>query len=157
MATAADYRACEDEVARAAARLGRAWRAERRAELLGVLADLIGRQARLHTAVFGPGEDPTAGCPAAEWLADQARMVGVLAEAEQSRVLGLPHEDYWAGLEARTWVLAVAVLPLVERYATGRRRRQLVAAMAGTWRRLSRGPAAEGAWALGSRMPWWLR
>jgi len=152
MATAADYRACEDEVARAAARLGRAWRAEQRAELLGVLADLIGRQARMHTAVFGRDEDP-----AAEWLADQARMVGVLAEAEQSRALGLPHEDHWAGLEARTWMLAVAVAPLIERYATGRRRRRLVAAMCATWRRLSRGPAADGAWALGSRMPWWLR
>lgn len=83
-ATEADYFAHDDAAWSAAARLRHARAPAERARLLTILGDEEWHRAELHTAVFGP--DPHEdGCPQEEWLADSARLLWILAEAEHCR------------------------------------------------------------------------
>lgn len=160
--TEADYFADDDIGYGAAAQLRRARRPAERAALLRALGDVDWRRAGLHTAVFGLDPDDD-GCPQEEWLADSARLLWILSEAEhcrgERRRTGwpTPSAEYIDRLDSRTVELQHAVDHLLDEYVAGARRRRLVRAMCRTWGGLTRGQAVESAWCGGLRMPWWVR
>ncbi len=84
-------------------------------------------------------------------------MLWLLATAEQARAVGLPNQDFWGSVYARTRELAAAVMPLIEQYSRGRRRRPLLRRMVSAWNLRTPGPVVENVRNLGSRMPWWVR
>lgn len=160
--TEADYFADDDQAHRAVTRLGRAGRAARRGVLLTELGDVDWRRAQLHTAVFGldpySDDDPT---PQAVWMADSARLLWILGEAEYCRAQRtrwpLPSSGYVDRMDERTVALQHAVDHLLDEYVAGRRRRPLIRAMYDVWFGLTRGQAVESVYCLGWRLPWWSR
>lgn len=156
-----DYFAYDDLTYPAATRLGWTVSADRRSDLLAVLAEADWHKSKLHTAVFGyepySEDDPTS---ASEWLADSSRLLWLLSAAELGRAQGgLPDGDCWLAEadDNRTRDLARSVEESLRRYAAGGRRRRLVKAMCAIWGGMTGGQAVESAWCMGLRLPFWCR
>lgn len=154
-----DYFRHEGRQHACAKRLGKARCPVERADLLMTLGDGDWHQSRLHSALFGDDpyspSDPTTQ---AEWLADGARMLWILAEAETARATGDPRAaEYWAtNYDARTVELYTAVVPQLLAY-THLDRRPLIAEMCRIWQDMTGGQAVEGPWCMGNQMPRRLR
>ena len=140
-----DYFRYDDASNAAMQALARTSRPLTRSRYLTALGDHDWHRASLHTALFGedPDED---GVPQAEWLADSARLLWIVAEAEYYRGRRGPH-DYTGGhFDERARELRAAAKPTLfawMRIGPPTTRRPLLRELVQTWLPLTRGQAVE--------------
>lgn len=146
--TEADYFRYEEQAHRAMVGLKNSLSSARRAAFLADLAEHEWHQSTLHTAVFGydiySEEDPTTQ---AEWLADSARMLWIVAQAELCRSRGRegvwPPAEWLAAQDERTkQLVAHASVPL-ELLASGYPPRRPLRRLPVLWAQITRGQAVE--------------
>lgn len=104
---------------------------------------------------FGPDLDED-GCLWAEWLADSARMLWIVARAVLYRARRYAGTSFLPSLaypDLPTAALSAAVAGEVERFVAGGLRRPLLRAMTQTWSGLTRGQAVTSVARIG--LPWW--
>lgn len=142
----------DDQLYAAAHHLRRTRNPELRSGLLRVLAEGDRHRAGLHTAAFGEDLDDD-GAPQAEWLADSARLLAILAEAEHCRGLGPEQSQWyidWCSDDPRTVQLQIAVDHLLDRWVAGDRRPPLLRRMISAWSGQTFGDAVESVACLGT-------
>ena len=121
----------------------------KRAAVLDREAQREEHRAWLHTAVFGLDPHDRDGAPAGQWLADSARLLRIVAQAERERADGpWMTPAYAERLDERTLELQVAVDVLLDEFVAGGPRRRLLRAMCEAWYPLTRGQAVETIWTL---------
>lgn len=155
-ATEVDYFARDSTAHDCFRRLRWTRRPYERFDLIATLADIERHQADIHEQVFGtdPLDD---GTPGAEWKADGARLLEILAAAELGR-----SEQLWSSWlfeieDPRLRALRDAVAEPFAAYASGGRRRRLIRQMCAIWGDTVSGQAIENVWTVGHRLPWWSR
>jgi len=128
----------------------------KRAAILDREAEREEHRARLHTAVFGLDPHDRDGASAGQWLADSARLLRIVVQAERERADGpWMTPTYAQRLDDRTLELQVAVDVQLDEFVAGGPRRRLLRAMCGVWYPLTHGQAVGTIWTLPTG--WWLR
>lgn len=154
--TEADYFARDDDAHHAGRLLRRTSRPAARARLLTEYGDVHWHMSALHTAVFGEDLNEYVH---AQSLADSARLLWILAEAEHCRGQRtrwpLPSGAYTDRADSRTVHLQHTVDQYLDAFVAGEPRRPLQRAMTVTWLGLTRGQAVQAAARVG--LPWWSR
>jgi hypothetical protein len=144
--TEADYFRLDSQAHRAMRLLRRTGDAGRRSGALVDLAEVEWHHSTLHTAVFGVDPYPSDGCPQAEWLADSARMLWIVAEAEFSRHQRgrWPCEGWVEVQDTRSQELIRQVEGWLGYWVEhGGSRRRLLGTLVGLWTSATRGQAVE--------------
>jgi len=148
VSTVVDYFADDDELHRVHRGLRRTRSPITRAVLLNRKAEIIERQAGLHTSVFGPDPNPhEGGRDQSVSLAHSARLLRIIANAEHCRSGGV-----WVPCDDE---LEVPVADLMQAFVR-RPRRRLLRRLCVAWCPLVGGQAVETI----ARLPiprWWIR